>query len=129
MIKHIGYIDREFGYVDKHYVGGDMGWSFSDLSDTFSEDIEELLAGSREYCFGDAAVRGDDVMDEDGVFAIYSVCEADIELEDATSPLWSGAIVEGTQKVIEVHVCATKEEAGWLEENLSYNGKTIKYRD
>lgn len=128
MIKHIGYIDRDFGYADRKIVSGDMGWAFCDMSDTFSEDIPGLIAGSREYCFSDDAVWGDDVFN-DGAFAIYSVCEADIELDEASDPLWSGTIVDGTQKVLEVHVCATKEQAGWIEEDGMFKGETIKYRD
>lgn len=128
MKKHIAYLDKLVGYNDRKEVSGDMGWTFCDMRDTFTENVNGLLAGTREYCFGDAAELGDDVLDDDeGMFSIYAVLEADIELED-NEPLSTGEIIEGTEKTIEIHVCATKEQAGWIEDDEIFKGKTIRYR-
>lgn len=128
MKKHIAYLDKLVGYNDRLEISGDMGWTFCDMRDTFTEDVNELLAGSRDYCFGDAAELGDDVLDDDeGMFSIYAVLEADIELED-NEPLSTGEIIEGTAKTIEIHVCATKEQAGWIEDDKIFKDKTIRYR-
>ena len=127
--KHIAYNDLEWGDVNKHEVCGDMGFSFCDQSDTYSEDTEEVRRESERYCFGDGAVESCDVLDDEGQFAIYSVLEADIELDEDDDPLWSGTIIEETKRVIEVLVCATKEQAGWIEEHEWFKGKTIKYRE
>ena len=132
MIKHVAYSDLLWGDIKDHKISGDMGFSFCDQADTRTENIEEAIKYSEEYCLGEEAEQNCDTLSEDGTFAIYEVWEADIEMDDDYSDdqLWAGTIVEDTDKIIEVHVCATKEQAGWIEENEWYKGKglTFKYR-
>lgn len=130
MIKKIAYVDRMWGHCEDKSIGGDMGFSICDCADSRDEDVEKVLDGCRDYALGDGAVEGDDTyQDDSGTFAIYEVYKADLDLEDDDDPLWSGIIVE--DELIEVFVCATKEVAGWIEEEEKnrYENVKINYRE
>lgn len=129
--KHIAYVDRDWGHVEDHSVHGDMGYSICDCADTRTEEIDELKENCRDYALGDGAVDGDDVFDnETGHFAIYEIVEADIELDEDDSYLWSGDVIDGTKKIVEVYACATEEVAGWIKEVEYFkNVNVFKFRE
>lgn len=131
MIKKIAYVDRLWGHCKDRSIGGDMGFSFNESSDSRSENIQEVLDACRDYAMGDDAEKGDDTYQpHHGTFAIYEVYKADIELDDESDPLWYGDVDFATQELIEVNVCATKDVAGWIEEvEKRYKGVTINYRE
>lgn len=129
--KTVGVIDLDWGDCKDHKICGDMGFSFCDQDDTRNENIEELKRSTEEYCLGDEAVQNCDTLKTSGndAFAIYSVCEEVIELDEEGDWLWSGTRV--SIKPLVVYVCATKEEGGWIEEDSYFKDKNIeiKYRD
>ena len=43
MIKKIAYVDRLWGHCKNSSIGGDMGFSFNESSDSRSENIQEVL--------------------------------------------------------------------------------------
>lgn len=130
MIKKIAYVDRLWGHCKDRSIGGDMGFSFNDSKDSRSEDIGEVIEDCREYALGEGAVDGDDTYQEDSeTFAIYEVYKANLDLEDDEDYLWSGITFD--DELIEVCVCATKKQAGWIEgvEKERYNNVKINYRE
>ena len=123
-------MDRVWGYGQEKKVFGDMGFSFQESADTRSYDIPNLIKASSEYCFTDLSVEEKDVFNaEDQTFPIYEIWEAEIELTWEGEALWAGNIVPDTTKLLEVHVCATKEQAGWVEEVDAFKNVKIRYRN
>lgn len=130
MIKKIAYVDRMWGDCTDNSIGGDMSFSFNDSKDSRSENIEELIESCRDYALGyDAEEEGETYQEDSGIFAIYEIYRANLELEEEDDYLWSGATSE--DELIEVFVCATKKQAGWIEEAEKdrYNNVKISYRE
>ena len=128
MIKHIGYVDRVWGDSPAKKVWGDMGWWFEDAPETRTEDVEALVGLSLDYVLGPEPEMNCETFDEDeGRFAIYIVKEADLEV-DEDEDLYRGRIIFETITTREVHVCATREQAGWIEDNNEFKGHKIIYK-
>lgn len=130
MIKKVAYVDRVWGDCNDRSISGDMGFTFNDSVDTRSDKIQEMLDDCRDYTMGEDAIEEGDTYDsESGQFAIYEIYKADINLEDEDDYLWSGEIED--QELVEVFVCATKEVAGWIEEEEKsrYENVKINYRE
>ena len=133
VIRHIAFSDRMWGNVNDKKVVGDMGFSFSDQSDTRTYDIEKAKKESLEYISSDLVDECCDAYSEenDGDFAIYELWESDIEMDvdeaETDDRLWTGFVLDETKKLVAVYVCAPKELAAWIEETDYYKEHKVPY--
>ena len=131
MTTKICYIDRVWYDVNHHDVCGDMGFSFEDSAETRRpiDKLEDARKENIDFINSDEAVEWGDVGDgktED--FAIYELRTAEVEYdeEDLDSngniySLCSLPIVDDTDELVEVFVCATEEQASGIIDNY-YEG-------
>lgn len=131
MKKKVGYLDREWGRCKSKTVEGDMGFTFCDMSDTLSDDVDRLRENVVNWINGpDCELENETYDEEYQMFAIYLLYEAEVDLEEGEDLLWTEirhyeAVLTG------VYACAPKEIAGWIEDDGEYkkNGVTVKYRE
>lgn len=114
----IGYVDMSWWDADNDTLSGDMSFSFNNGdSRVLAKDIEtEIREPSIEYINSDSA---EDDCGED-MFAIYELHTAVVDVDDddmeegdteEDAPLTFADIVNGTDKLVEVYVCATRAQA------------------
>jgi hypothetical protein len=109
----IAYIDylRYDGECKNFY--GDMGYSFNDEKDSRVPvgEIENVKSNLNEYINSEDASDNCDTLDEDGGFSVFIVRTAVVEMEDEHDGLWSGDLLQETDKPVAVYVCASESVA------------------
>lgn len=108
MARKYAFVDREWGTKEKE-IHGDMGWTFSERLETATTAKASLKKDVERWAMGEDAVLEHETY-EDGEFCIYLFMEAE------TSSLLSPVLTD-------IFACATREQAGWIEEQYKGNVK------
>jgi hypothetical protein len=108
--KNIAYVDKVYYDGTDKAIYGCLDYEFCDKDDTRvpASEVGDLLSTMKEALMDEDALVNE--TDYDGSFSIYYVVTATIKQEGwETETETEGTIVEGSEKVKAVFVCATEE--------------------
>lgn len=136
----VGYTDKTIWDAERKDFVGDMAYAFCDMADTrvLEKDIDDTLRPYNwEYIDSQEAEEWGDVGNgRDTDFVIYEIHTADLIVDDDDEDekdeelaLYLYPLDYDTDKIVEVYVCATEEDAREIvNERYGYNVKAY-YRD